>query len=265
MSAEYKVNMKVGEGGNSLVHLTIRTEKHLFLDRRTIPVLKGAIEEEHQSDDSLWFDLVYGVETLLSRYPERPDPTILGLESPWRSLPSVAAEKILERYYQKEGDSLRFSMSGDARGATILLTIGAASLQVSVAPAEAQQFLKESTALKELCAEGVRQGKTSPDIAADARAALAGGAVLTGAGKAAYDCAAAVVSEGTDVRSTVSCLGDLVTIGAGYVGLIADAERRAAAAAKERADHQRDFERCSAPIDGNKVDIDRVERAVRTG
>ena len=265
MSAEYKVNVKVGAGDSSMVHVTIRTEKHLFIDRHTVSDLAAAVEEAHQSNDTYWFELVEGVRALLARYPELPDPTVLGLESPWRRLSDFAADEVLDRFYRKEGDKLRLSMSGDARGASLLFTAGAASISVPVSPGEASRFAVEMSALKKICDDGIQQGKSSADTAADVKAGIAVGAVITGAGKAAYDCTAAVLSDGLDVRSAAACAGDAVTVAAGFAGMVADAERRAAAAEKERIDHQRDFERCGRPIDGNKVDIDRVERGMRTG
>lgn len=257
--------MKVGVGDHALVHLVVRSEKHLFIDSSTLRILRGAVEGNGQSDDSYWYNLIGGMDMMLGRFPEQPDPMLLGLESPWKPLPDKACDEILHQYYVQEGGQFRVSMFGDGHGASLLLAAGAASVAIPIAPSEASRTVGEMNALHGICDAAEKSGASPRDTADNVKSTAIALGTMTAAGKAAFDCTAAVLSDGLDVRSTASCTADFVAVATGFANMVSDLEKRAAAAQRERDEHQHDFERCGTPIDGNKVDIDRIERGMRTG
>jgi hypothetical protein len=255
--------MRVGDDGNSLVGVTIRQEKFLFISRSTFHELSSAIESSGAEGIQDWFPLSDRVRFLLDQSPEGPPAALLGLETDWDDLPDGTANRILDKFYSQAPDRLVISSEIRGRDMQFLVTAGAASAKIGVDPNEVNKAIAEIEQLKKFVEEADARGddpKTIADGLEAAAGAIGQGSTITGA---AATCALGATGglAGGPAVAAAACLGSFILGLLGFKGWLDSMKQQQELEKKEQM--LRDRDRTSSR-DQAGVDMDRIDRISRT-
>lgn len=249
MTAEYKIRTQVSEANASLAHITIRLEKHLFIDANSVETLKNV------------GDGVQGVSELLKVSDgvlknlgiEDPKTFLLGLETDWQPLSEAGAEELLDRYYQV-APTFTASLQGGARDGSLLINLGKASMVTGLSKAQAQADKDTLERLAQYCHD--HPPRTPNDVKNAVQGVVGVGVATTGIVAMGQTCLEGGVAAGL-VGAAIGCIAGIVGALETFLGLVDAAEKQ-----QEHDRDMRDRERVCGPQAGGPSDamIDRMSR-----
>lgn len=260
MTAEYKIRTQLTENDRALAHITIRVEKHMFIDKRKMEVLRRAA------------DGVTGIEEMLEASEsvlkllglERPETMLLGLESDWKPISEKAAEQVVDKFYQAE-PSFSASLQGGARDGSLLIQAGNASMSIPLNKDQAQRDKDQLERLRQYCVDHPPEHKG--DVQRAVEAIKQAGTVSSATYTAGVVCLEGVAEgaaegaiggpEGTVFGAALGCIGKVALALGTFIKMVEHYE-------KEMKDEQdmRDRERACSSNDG--LDYSMVERVNST-